>query len=171
MICHTSSSRPAFQQSVRTRAKMIIVAGHKFAILSAIDVAFAAASVANDASVVLFDLWTTADIFASLEIRPMLDCQQKDFAGYRAVEFGSRLAKRRFLVRARSIHANNARTMRATLSPSSSAPCPYTSHNAALRHECGVRLANQTTVQFVMRSRPSVAPNLAPIARQFAQKS
>lgn len=48
---------------------------------------------ANDASVVLFDLWTTADIFASLEIRPMFDCQQKDFAGYCAVECGSRVSQ------------------------------------------------------------------------------
>jgi hypothetical protein len=107
------------------RAKMIIVAGHRSAILSEIDAALATASVVNGASVVSFDIWTTADIFfASLKIRPMSDCQQKDFTGYGAVEFGSRLSKRRFLVRARSIHVDIARTMRATLSTSSSASCP-----------------------------------------------
>jgi hypothetical protein len=75
------------------RAKMIIVAGHRLAILLAIDAAFATALVVNDASVVSFDLWTTADIFASLKIRPMSGCQQKDFTGYCAVEFGSRLSQ------------------------------------------------------------------------------
>jgi hypothetical protein len=93
MTHHESSNRPAFQPSVRMRAKTIIAAGHRLAILLVIDFAFARASVVNETSVVSSDLWTTADIFASLKIRPTSNCQQKDFAGYGAVEFGSRVSQ------------------------------------------------------------------------------
>jgi hypothetical protein len=46
--------------------------------------------VVNETSAVSSDLWTTAVISLPLEFG--LDRQQKDFAGYCSVEFGSRLS-------------------------------------------------------------------------------
>jgi hypothetical protein len=56
---HTSSSRPAFQQSVKMRAKTHIAGGHRLAILPVADTVVAAVAGAKAAEV-SSDLWTAS---------------------------------------------------------------------------------------------------------------